>query len=387
MRVLYVIDSLAPGGAERSLAAMAPHYAAAGVDLEVAYLKETPGVHDELRRGGATLHPPGGPRGRLANVRHLRRVVAATRPDLIHTTLFEADVAGRIAGALAGVPVVTSLVNTSYGDGQRNDPSLRRWKLRAAQWVDAATARRVVRFHAITAHVADHMAPRLRVPRDRIRVIHRGRDPETLGARTRERRERARASLGAGPGVPLVLVAARQTHQKGLDVLVEAMPRVLAEVPDARLVLAGRDGDATALLRETVARLGLDGAVRFLGVRDDVPDLLAAADAFVLPSRWEGLGSVLLEAMALEAPIVVSDLPAVREVLSDRETALLVPPEQPEALARAIVDTLGGPDAAAGRAARARGDFLARFTVEAVTRQTVELYEEALGATRTARSA
>lgn len=378
MHVLYVIDSLAPGGAERSLAALAPRYAARGVALDVAYLKERPGVQGELVRAGATLFSLAGSGGRAGWVRRATRLVRRRRPDLVHTTLFEADIAGRVAASLAGVPVVSSLVNPEYGPEQLSDPRLSRWKVRGARLVDALTARRVARFHAITSYVADVMAGRLGLRRDRIDVVPRGRDPEELGRRSPERRAAARDGMGVGPETAVVLAAARHEHQKGLDVLLEAFPLVLREVPSARLVVAGREGNQTPLLRTAVERLGLAGAVRFLGVRDDVPDLLCAADVFVLPSRWEGLGSVLLEAMALEAPIVASDVPAVREVVGDGEEARLVPPERPDALASRIVATLADARGAADRARRARARFLQRYTIDRVADQMIAFYDRSV---------
>jgi glycosyltransferase involved in cell wall biosynthesis len=98
----------------------------------------------------------------------------------------------------------------------------------------------------------------------------------------------------------------------------------------------------------------------------------------VVPSRWEGFGSVLLEAMALEAPVVASDLPAIREVVADGATALLVPPEQPVALAAAVAATLADPASAAERARRARERFRERFTIDRVADGMVEFYRRAL---------
>jgi glycosyltransferase involved in cell wall biosynthesis len=256
---------------------------------------------------------------------------------------------------------------------------VRRWKVQGAHLVDAATARRVVRFHANTRYVADVMAPRLRVPRDRLEVIPRGRDPERLGRRDPERRARVRAGLGVPQESQLLVAVARQEHQKGLDALLEALPGVLGRTRGVRLVVAGRDGNQTPLLRTTVRRLGLEGTVAFLGPRDDVADLLAAADTVVIPSRWEGLSNVLIEAMALEAPVVASDLPTLEEA-ADRDTAILVPPADSIRLAAAIVATLADPAAARDRAQRARERFLQRFTIDRVVDQMLGFYDRALGA-------
>ena len=382
MRILYVIDDLGAAGAERSLAAMAPQYARAGIGLEVAYLREEPGVQPELEAAGARLLSLEGSGGRLGWVRRARRLIRARRPDLVHTTLFESDVAGRLGATLAGVPVVSSLVNIAYGADQANAPGLRRWKVRGAQLLDAATASRVVRFHANATHVADVMARRLRVPRDRMEVIPRGRDPEVLGRRDPARRARVRAALGVADQTSLLLSVARHEHQKGLDVLLAAMPRVLAQAPEARLLVAGRDGNQTPRLLTAAAELGLDGAASFLGAREDVADLLCAADLVVIPSRWEGLSNVLIEAMAMEAPVVASDLPTLHDAVADGDTARLVPPGDQELLASAIVAALADPAGATARAHRAHQRFLARFTIDRVVDQMGAFYERAIAARR-----
>jgi glycosyltransferase involved in cell wall biosynthesis len=378
MHVLYLIDSLMPSGAERSLAALAPHLRARGLRLDVAYLHERGGLRAELAAAGVETFSLAGSGGRLGWLRRARQLLNARAPDLLHTTLFEADVVGRIAAFANRVPVVSSLVNVMYGPEQLHDPSLRPWKVRGAQALDAVTARRVARFHAITGYVADVMARRLRIARDLIDVIPRGRDPGELGLRSPERTARARLGLGIGADETLVLAAARHERQKGLDVLLEAFPLVLRKVPKAKLVIAGRGGNQTALLHAHVGHLHKDNAVHFIGPRDDLPELLCGADVFVLPSRWEGFGGVLLEAMALQAPIVASDLPAVREVVTDGVSARLVSPENHEELATGIAATIQDQDGAADRAGRAQSEFLERFAVSKVAEPMVEFYDRAL---------
>jgi glycosyltransferase involved in cell wall biosynthesis len=153
-----------------------------------------------------------------------------------------------------------------------------------------------------------------------------------------------------------------------------------------RLVVAGRDGNQTPLLRATVRRLGLEGTVAFLGPRDDVADLLGAADTVVIPSRWEGLSNVLIEAMALEAPVVASDLPTLEDAVTDGDTAILVPPADPVRLAAAIVATLADPVAGPARAERARERFLQRFTIDRVVDQMLGFYDRALAGSANGRA-
>ena len=375
MQVTYVIDSLVGGGAERSLAALAPLYGERGVGLDVIYLKDRPGLHDELERAGVRLFCAAGSGGRAGAARRVVRILRRRRPMLVHTTLFEADLAGRTAAFLLRIPVVTSLVNVQYGPEHFGDPSLRRWRLRGAQAADVVTARAATRMHALTEHVADVMARRLAYPRDRIDVIPRGRDPRLLGERNPERARRTRARIEVDDNVPLVVAASRQEYQKGLDVLLRAWPRVLDAHPAAVLAIAGRPGNHSAQLVALTSETG--PSVRFLGARDDVPDLLSAADVFVLPSRWEGLGSVLLEAMALGAPIVASDLPPVREVVGD--CADLVPADDTATLTAGIVRAIEARQDSAVRAQRAQNRFEERFTIEIVADQMRDFYARALG--------
>lgn len=354
MKVVYVIDSLAGGGAERSLVEMVPHLVGAGVELTIAVLHDRGGLRDAAVGGGAsvTTVPAGGVVGR---VRELRALFRSLRPDVVHTTLFDADLAGRLAARAAGVTVTGSLVNLHYGPESRQ-PGVSAVKQRAVQALDAATARLAPRLHAVSSAVADVMAPRLRYPRDRIVVIPRGRDPERLGRRTPERRAAARAGLGVGDGEQVVLAVGRHEHQKGFDVLVDAMPEVLASCPDVTLRIAGKDGRETAGLRAAAVGRGLDPDAVFLGERDDIPDLLCAADLFVLASRREGMPGALIEAMALEVPVLSSDLPVAQELLGDSASFV----RDGASWAAAIVAALSSPSDTAGPRARFEEHFTVR---------------------------
>lgn len=378
MHVLFVIDSLVPGGAERSLASLVPYYIQHGITLDVAYLKDRPGLQTELEGAGARLFCLDGPGGRAGWTRRAVRLARALRPDVIHTTLADANQVGRIAGTLATTPVVCSLVSVQYGPEHASDPNVLPWRMQLHHLYDAISARKVRRFHAVTRDVAEVMARRLLIPRERIDVIARGRDPQALGRRTRARRRRARDLLGVGSETKIVLAVARHEHKKRLDLLIEALPSVLERVPNARMVIAGREGNATELLHQTARRLDLNGHVRTLGERDDVADLLCAADVLVLPSRSEGFPGVLLEAMALETPIVATDLPGVREVVGDAGVARLVDDGRAGNLADAIVDTLRDEPGNSRRTQMGRARFETLFTIESVAGRMTDFYHRAL---------
>jgi glycosyltransferase involved in cell wall biosynthesis len=175
----------------------------------------------------------------------------------------------------------------------------------------------------------------------------------------------------------------RHEPQKGLDVLLDALPAVRSQVPDLRVLVAGREGRATAALRERVRAAGLDSAVTFLGMRDDVPDLLAAADVLAFPSRWEGAGGTLLEAMALECPIVSSRLPTLLETV-DESTAVLFAPGCAEDLARGLLEVFDDRTRALERSHAARARFERGHTIQASAERMAQLYARVANVSRMA---
>jgi glycosyltransferase involved in cell wall biosynthesis len=190
-----------------------------------------------------------------------------------------------------------------------------------------------------------------------------------------------RASLGLPGGAPVVASVGRFVAFKGYNHLLEAARLVCEAAPNTHWLLVG-DGELRGDLESHCRRLGLEQRVRFAGWREDVPEILALADLFVLPSLGEHFGRVLIEAMAMGKAVVATDAGGVPEVVLNRETGLLVPPAQPEALAAAVLALLRDPARArrlgeAGRL-RAEAEFGLARHVEAVE----VLYEELLGESR-----
>lgn len=362
MRLLYVIDSLAPGGAETSLAEMAPGLVANGIDLHVLPLGHRLDLSGRLVQAGAVVHQRGTRDGRVGNLRAVLDVARRASPDLIHTTLFEADVAGRTAARAMGIPSSSSFVNDAYGPSHYAESSTPR--LHAARALDAATAQFARQFHAITSSVAATVPPRLGVSRKKVVVIPRGRDPERLPMRSSITRAETRIALQVPARAPVVLAVGRLEPQKGLDQLLRAVPIVLRDHPDLVLLIAGKDGRSGTSLRSMAQALDCD--IRFLGHRDDVPGLLAAADVLCFPSEREGLGGVLIESLAVGCPIVATSIPTTVEVLGS-DTALLAPYGDVQRLAEMMIRVLSEPGEADLRARRGRLHFEERFQLKAVT--------------------
>jgi len=321
----------------------------------------------------------------------LRRLINQERPDLIHTTLFEANLIGGLAAARSGVPVLMSLVNTPYVAARLQDPHIHPLRLGAVRAVDAWMSRLLAwHFHAITEAVKNAAVRTLRISPARITVVERGRSALRLGARGEERRRQVRGQLGIPEDDQVLITVGRQEYQKGHRFLLQALALLQSSRPRLRLLLAGRSGYANEELIRLNSALGLKDRVWFMGHREDVPDLLAAADLFVFPSLWEGLGGAVIEAMALGLPVVASDIPALREVVEAGYNAELVPAGSPHELARAISALLDDPERAQSFGARSRQIFEARFTLDRCTERMLDLYEKVAamatgGTTRTPR--
>lgn len=319
IRVLHLINGLGTGGAERSLTQMLPLLADRGVKSTVVCLfRRREGVQDEVVADGWDVRflPEGSwPRRAWA----LRRIIREIEPHLLHTTLFESDLLGRLVSVGTGVPVVTSLVNVSYEPVRMGDPNVRRYRLRTLQLVDTFTGRLRNRgWHAISQAVADSNMRRLGIPIGKITVIPRSRPATSIPVNRESKvREGSRRSLGIPLEAEVVLAVGRHEYQKGHVHLIEAFSGIAGSRQNAWLVIAGREGNATPQLRSAVAKAAGSRRILLLGHRSDIDELLQAADIFAFPSLYEGLGGSLLEAMAAGLGIVASDLPAVRELAGD----------------------------------------------------------------------
>ena len=274
-----------------------------------------------------------------------RRVRSATRrADLVHTHLVHADVYGAIGARL--------LVSTKHND----DP----FRAGSFRFVERLLARRADRVIAITAALARFQIERVGLPPDKVEVIHYGLDDVPR-------------AWGANPPDPVpqdarvVLCICRLEQQKGVDVAV----RALSDVDDAHLVVLGEGPERPEL--ERLAR-ELEVPVYLPGRVPDVSAWLRRASLLVHPARWEGFGLALLEAMLAGLPVVATRVSSIPEIVADGETGVLVPPDDPAALARAVNRVLTDPS---GYGERGRERARREFSVARMTDRTLAVYERA----------
>jgi glycosyltransferase involved in cell wall biosynthesis len=383
VRLLFVIPGISGGGSEHSLRELVPTLVDTGSDVSIAFMvRRTTDNEGELRRAGAHLHHIAEARfdGRVRGIRH---VIAEYHPDIVHTTLFDADIVGRMAAWRApGSPVVlSSIVNTSYDPVRLTDPNVRSWKLQAARLVDAWTARHLTdHFHAVSCAVKSAAVQALGIDPGRVTVVERGREPGRLGDPSPERRARAREVLGLRPDARVIVTVGREEFQKAQPDLVRAFDLIATTRPDAELLLVGRAGNLSEEVETSIRRARYRERIHALGHRDDVPDILAAADVFALPSLYEGFPGAAIEAMALGLPVVASELPTLREVVEDGASGFLVPLRDKARLAEAVGRLLDDLDASRRLGNRGRELFLARLTAEQSHRRMIDLYQRLVAA-------
>jgi glycosyltransferase involved in cell wall biosynthesis len=374
IRPLVLIDTLAQGGAEHSLAALLPRLVDHSVRASILCRYRSPNhLEPDLRAAGIAveyLPDPSPPKAVVALRQRLRR----DRPSLIHANLVTPTCIAAAATTRSGVPLLVSLVNTP----EEENPAVAPWKLSAVRVVGGVVYRRwATAVHVVTPGVGESTVSTFRVPSSRILLAERGRDEERFRPPLAGEREAARRDLGVGDDEILVTAVARHVHQKGLDVLVEAVDRVAEESPSVRLLIAGREGPVTPRLRSAIKAMGSKADVSLLGDTPLVPELLRATDVFVLSSRREGAAGAVIEAMATGVPVVATDVLGLRGVTVDGVNSLVTPIDDAGALGDAIVRVARDPDLARRLGDRARADFLARFTLDRAAVALAEVYEEA----------
>lgn len=299
---------------------------------------------------------------RAARAAHeLHQALRACAPDLIHTHSAKASALGRVAGWLAGIPVIYTVHGFAF---KRQAPVRQRWAARVAEWMLAPLTNQLI----CVSEGERQLAAGLPLDAARLTVIRNG--LQDVGAR-------------ATPEAPLrrVVMVARFAAPKRPDVAIEGF--AAANLPDASLVIAG-DGPRRATVQATVAaqwpgRIDLPGNVR------DIPALLASAQTFVLVSDHEAFPLSVLEAMRAGLPVIASDLPGIREQLDDGRCGIVLSDNRPATLARALQALASDPvrRTALGRAARQRWEQL--YGLAPMIQSTWMVYQHALSGRRQQR--
>lgn len=363
-RVVMLINRMSRGGgAERAMVAVATHLPRDRFDVTVVTTRPAAGpLVDSLVTQGVR-HVSLNRRGRfdLAPFRRLVMMLREERIDVLHAHMFGSNFWATVLGRLAGVPVVVAQEHSWSYQGQA-----------ARRFLDGHVIGRFCdAFVAVSERDRDRMITLEGVPAEKIVVL-----PNPYVRRPRDESADVRRDLSIPVGAPVIATVAVLRPEKALEVLLQAFVELLANIPEAILVIAG-DGPCRGALERRAADLGISASVRFPGWWQEVGRLLEATDVAALSSDREGAPLFALECMAHTTPLVSTDVGGIAELLRDGHGVLTVPRRDPSALAGALTALLRDPERRAAQA-RAAAAFLPKYEIDNVVGEFSELYDRLL---------
>jgi glycosyltransferase involved in cell wall biosynthesis len=359
------------GGAERLVPNFARQFNSSRFDLEIACLKEIEGnpIAADLMELGFPVTVIGVKNLRdFAALRRLLSFVRVRKFDLIHTHLTYADIWGRIAGKLAGIPVVSTLHVQQYGG---EDVTAMRGQ--AVEKLADFTRRNFGSFViAVSDALRRHYLAKGYSER-RLVTIHNGIDMNRFQLPADFSLAATRAALGIPSTSPVIITISVLREGKGHELLLAAADCVLKEQPDAKFLIIG-GGPLEEAYRQRVAAAGMEGKVIFTGMQRDVVKLLGLSDIFVLPSENDQLPTVFLEAMAMQLPAIGLKSGGVPEMVADGQTGIIVNSPNAKELADAILKLLKNPQIAREMGNKGRQRVEKEFSATVWAGKLQELY-------------
>ncbi|MFH0843996.1 MAG: glycosyltransferase family 4 protein [Pseudomonadota bacterium] len=374
--ILHVIDALNYGGAQRLLVLLAEWTPKETYKTIICALQANQEIKKQIESRGVRVVCFNRPRPRIIdphlllgyiyhNVKDIIRICRLEKVHVIHCHLSDAEFIGILAGFLFGAERIISTVHYPNLLPTRRSGDIRN----GLRWL---ATKMIYRWADFIIAVSEDVARQLRkvfgINEQKVRIIVNGIDVESF-SRTPVSGE-LRTALGLGPRDRILTTVARLMPPKGHTYLIAAIPQLIKRFASLKLLLVG-DGELKEQLIRQTEDLGLSDAIRFLGNREDVPDILALTEIFVLPSLWEGTSLALLEAMAMAKPIVATNVPGNRAIIEHKKNGYLIPSEDPDSLAEAISYLLEHVDLAARYGKKAYELVRDRFDI----RQTVSQLE------------
>jgi glycosyltransferase involved in cell wall biosynthesis len=381
-KILHLIEGLGSGGAERLLHTNLTQIDRTKFDHEVVtvfsgrdYWK---GPIEKLGIKVTSLDRKG-QRSVVSGVTRLRQHLRESRPDLIHTHLWAANVIGRIAGGLERIPVISSIHAPEYEKETMADATHRvRFAIRAAQLLDAVTAKFwCTRMLAVSRFAKRSTQARLGYPSDRIDVLYN----PVISDESPPRDPGFFASDGVPDSATVIVSVGRVVPQKGSIYAVRAMPAILKESPDSHLVFVGDLGNEhyVGLVRNEIERMNIFANVHLIGERPNVVEYLRNADVFVFPSVYEGMGIALAEAMFHSCACAVSRIEPFDEFIEDGVSGVYFESRDPVDLARKVVALLRDPQLREQLGNEAAKVAKEKFDAKKAAQELTDLYKKVIG--------
>lgn len=373
MRILQVINRLGYGGAESLVTQWAKQFHFKGHQVDVCTIYSMGEFGLELERQGIPVYKLDlDPRMETHHLRRkydlrvslpLARIIKKGRYDAVHAHLFPTSLFVAIASYLASEP--------GYFFSEHSITNRRR-RYPIFKVLDWAIYRRFNQIIAVSNTVRDSLLLWLPGLSDKVRVVHNSIDPKHYNVPNSQVLT-LRRQLGIIENSLIILYVGRLLPAKGPDILLEALSLLPADVRPFRVLIVG-EGPLEEALRERAAESRLEGKVDFLGSRGDIAHLLDLADLVVLPSRWEGLPMILLEAMAARRPVIATRVGGIPEVIKNGENGWLVDPEDAQALATTISIALESPNLRGRFGDRGHETVCSEYSMDNAIQRLLEIY-------------
>lgn len=366
LTVIHLVEDMKTGGAERVIADIAEGLDSERYDVRVWCIARGGNTADELVEKGievkilgiSSYHNP-------LKILRLKRLLTEAGPDIVHTHGYFASVIGRLSARKAGIPVIFAHVHSTYWDYKRRHILMER-KLSRFTHKIICCSRAVENFVKDIEKVGD----------GKTLVIYNGVDEERFYPM--EDAPSIRSELGIDEEALVVGTVSSLTPHKGHEYLIQAASLIHQEFPSAKFLIVG-NGPLRTELEDQVKNLKIHPYIIFTGTRKDVPKMLSIMEVFVLPSSSrEGLGIAIIEAMAAEKPVVATDIGGIPEAVKKGETGFLVPPGDPGALAKVIIELLQNPEKAKEMGKKGRARFKEKFTRKKMLSEIDALYQSSI---------
>lgn len=335
INILHIIDKLSMDGTNPSSCAVLMGDWFANMDSErfhmsVCTLRNPDLAGSYLEERGIKVYYLGYGKISPANITGISKLIETERADIVHLHGYSAANFGRIAARMKGVPNIV------------HEHAV--LKVQPHQYIaDKLLAKLTDVAIAVSGNVKEFMMRSRSIPKHKIRTIGNGIQLDKYKKIDEALKQQKRHELGIEDNVKIVGTVTRLREEKGNEYLIRALPMLLEQGVGFTLLIVG-DGPLRDKLEDLVRDLGVESAVKFLGFRSDVPELLSLFDIQVIPSLTEGFPLCLAEAMAAENTIVASEVGGMKEIGRDGETVLFVPPKDPQALGEKIIYLLENTD-------------------------------------------
>jgi len=363
--VMFAIWALEPGGAEQMVISLASGLDRTRYNPIICCLNHKGRFASRLEQGDVkVIELNKGPAIDFLIIPKLIKVMRRYKIDIVHTHLWTADFWGRIAAKLAGIPIIISTAH-----------NVDIWKPKLFLWFDRVLSKSTDKIIAVSKKVRLFYIEKAGIEKDKLITIYNGVASKKTGIEAGDRLKK-RKELDLGSKDKIIAVIGRLVEQKGHIYFLEAMKKISSEIPKLKALIIG-DGPLKNRLMDKARELGLEGKVIFTGIREDISEILPLIQFLVMPSLYEGLPIVALEAMAQGKPIIATEVGGIPEAVLHNKTGILVPPGNPSLLAESIIQLTESCELRKSFGKEAKKLVREQFDLKQMLKHTQAIYDEA----------